>query len=621
MNLPAIRSWIIGSAVGWGLLLQLTPTPIEEAWAEATPLARQGDPSPDGNGTFGSYTDFGDPSLNDYFQVAFSAKLTGSSGGAANDEALLRSQTAPGTAAILVREGNPLPLGGGTFASGLHSAIRQYVINNDGQVAFYSALNGTPGGASDNAGIFSIEDPGLLLQHARKGQAAPGIGGTFTYLYPPQINHTFPAGVSFFASNGGIGPGAIYVASGEFLTLLAYGGQLMPDGNGSIRNFYDTEPPAIRPNADEVAVWAHLWSSGGTLDDDGIIKARAAGISIVARGGNPAPAGGTYNDPFGPVINALGNCAFLANRFPVPMAGEGIYVANGAVVGGRRVVSTGQIAPDGNGVFSSLRHPSINADNLVAFRADLTGTAGGGFDDSGIFRDGAFALIQVVRENQAVPEGGGRFASFGNVVGMNDIGQVLFVANLRGTPGGSSDDRGLYLWDEVDGICKMLREGDVIGGQTVTAFSTLTSRDYGGYRCLDNGAEAVARVDCFPGGDGIYLLNCDATTAVDSPPAVAAVATPKLDVGPNPFGNEPLTLHYALPASAGSAGTVRLQVHDVAGRLVRTLLDQPVAGGSSGTLRWDGRTAEGRPLAAGVYFLRLVGASGAAVRQVVRITP
>jgi hypothetical protein len=49
---------------------------------------------------------------------------------------------------------------------------------------------------------------------------------------------------------------------------------------------------------------------------------------------------------------------------------------------------------------------------------------------------------------------------------------------------------------------------------------------------------------------------------------------------------------------------VRLEIYDVAGRAVRTLLDAPVTAGRH-LLRWDGRTATGARASAGVYYLRL----------------
>ena len=602
----------LASALATALALAPLLTNPQPAHGAAIPVARDGEAAPDGNGVYGSYTSFGDPCLNDAGQVAFSARLTGTAGGTADDEVITRARAgAPDTS--IVREGEALPIGG-AFASGLHFVTRQYVMNNGGRVAFAANLTGTPGGTTDNAGMYSSEGPGTLIQHARKGTTAPGFASPFASFYPPQINNQVPANVSFFAGVGTTGPGAVYVAAATTLTRLAYGGQLMPDGNGSIRQFYDTDPPALRPNSNEVAVMAWLWSNNGTLDDGGLLKARPAGISIVARGGNPAPGGGIYDNPWGPVINILGNAAFLATRYPTS-DGEGIYLADGSVIGGARIAVKGQAAPDHNGTFASFQHPSLSAGNLVSFRASLTGTAGGGFDDSGIYRGDSLILIQVAREDEPVPEGGGRFASFGNITGINAAGQVLFTANLRGTPGGSGDDHGLYLWDEADGLCKLLREGDVIDGRTVADFSTLGARDYGGYRCLNDAGEAVARVDLSGiGGDGVYILTCPATAAVTAPAPVPPAAGWLL-VAPNP-GTAPFRLSYVLPSAAGGT-RLDVSVHDVAGRLVRALFSGEALG--RGELTWDGTGDGGRPLPRGVYFLRLTTPDATMVRRIVRI--
>jgi len=69
---------------------------------------------------------------------------------------------------------------------------------------------------------------------------------------------------------------------------------------------------------------------------------------------------------------------------------------------------------------------------------------------------------------------------------------------------------------------------------------------------------------------------------------------------PNPFG--PLTdLHFSLPAAA----EVELKVYDVAGRLVRSLVDGPRPGGMN-EVRWNGRDENGHEVASGTYFARLV---------------
>lgn len=68
---------------------------------------------------------------------------------------------------------------------------------------------------------------------------------------------------------------------------------------------------------------------------------------------------------------------------------------------------------------------------------------------------------------------------------------------------------------------------------------------------------------------------------------------------PNPF-NPRTTIRYDLPA----AGPVRLSVFDVAGRLVRTLVDESLTPGNH-EAAWDGRDASGRETGSGSYLARL----------------
>jgi hypothetical protein len=47
-----------------------------------------------------------------------------------------------------------------------------------------------------------------------------------------------------------------------------------------------------------------------------------------------------------------------------------------------------------------------------------------------------------------------------------------------------------------------------------------------------------------------------------------------------------------------------IRVFDPAGRLVRVLLDEVISPGP-GSVSWDGRGDDAKPLAAGVYYLRM----------------
>ncbi len=60
----------------------------------------------------------------------------------------------------------------------------------------------------------------------------------------------------------------------------------------------------------------------------------------------------------------------------------------------------------------------------------------------------------------------------------------------------------------------------------------------------------------------------------------------------------------------------QLALHDVGGRLVRTLLDDVVGPGAH-NVAWDGRGRSGETLSSGVYYLRLEAPGFEATRTVV----
>jgi hypothetical protein len=390
--------------------------------------------------------------------------------------------------------------------------------------------------------------------------------------------------------------------------------------NGSIFAFPDnsSDPPSLRANAAEVALYAHM--SGTTdapRDDDGIFRATAGGsLDDCARGNQPAPGGGSYQEFNSPVYNANGIAAFRALLKPVPASGE--IIALDWPAGGDVAAYSGQPAADGNGIFSSFGHPSLNNHEAVAFRVTLSGTAGGGLDDVAIYKGDSTALVvppiedQIAREGQAPPDGNGVFADFGTLPAINDAGQVLFTATLRSTSGGTSDDRGLYLWDPVAGLVKLLREGDTVDGRTVLAFSTLTERDHGGFRSLNDRGEAVARVDFSGfGRDGIWIARYvpDVTAVEDRAREPFGVRA-----SPNPARRGEVTLSWT---RSSAFGELRVEVLDVAGRMVRTLHRGPA--NASGSIRWDLRDDSGRALGSGLYFARVLAPEGAVVRRIVSV--
>jgi hypothetical protein len=70
---------------------------------------------------------------------------------------------------------------------------------------------------------------------------------------------------------------------------------------------------------------------------------------------------------------------------------------------------------------------------------------------------------------------------------------------------------------------------------------------------------------------------------------------------PNPF-NPQTRVSYTIPD--GSRAPVSIRIYDVAGRLVRSLVDEPQPAGVY-TIDWDGTNDRGTRVASGVYFYRL----------------
>ena len=81
---------------------------------------------------------------------------------------------------------------------------------------------------------------------------------------------------------------------------------------------------------------------------------------------------------------------------------------------------------------------------------------------------------------------------------------------------------------------------------------------------------------------------------------------------PNPF-NPVTTIEYQV----ATPGRVTLRVYNVAGQLVRTLVDGQVAAGVVHTARWRGLTDAGAQVSSGVYFYKLVAEGYSTTRKMV----
>jgi flagellar hook assembly protein FlgD len=85
----------------------------------------------------------------------------------------------------------------------------------------------------------------------------------------------------------------------------------------------------------------------------------------------------------------------------------------------------------------------------------------------------------------------------------------------------------------------------------------------------------------------------------------------RVTCAPNPF-RPSTTVAYSL----GGRARVSLEVYDVLGRRVRTLVDRIEVPGAHQVM-WDGTDARGSRLASGVYSVRLEAGGRAAVAKIV----
>jgi hypothetical protein len=139
---------------------------------------------------------------------------------------------------------------------------------------------------------------------------------------------------------------------------------------------------------------------------------------------------------------------------------------------------------------------------------------------------------------------------------------------------------------------------DLLESEYVYYWKVLAIDARGGQR---QSAPAVSWFQTYPGTSGVPgsdLLTHSAVFRVGDPT-------------PNPF-HGPNSLAFSLPASA----RVRLDVFDIAGRLVRTLLDGPIGSGEH-IVAWDGQDRAGRLVESGVYLYRFRSDRGNAVRRAV----
>lgn len=134
-------------------------------------LAREGNPVPGGNGTFGDFTLLS--GINDNGQAAFSAHLDGTSGGETDNEAVFLAGEEGITE--IARKGESVPGGGGGI---IDSEFYPRGPNENGQVAFGAGIRDGDEDVPIDSALF-LAGPSGITTLIRHGDPGPGGVGKF----------------------------------------------------------------------------------------------------------------------------------------------------------------------------------------------------------------------------------------------------------------------------------------------------------------------------------------------------------------------------------------------------------------------------------------------------------
>ena len=189
----------------------------------------------------------------------------------------------------------------------------------------------------------------------------------------------------------------------------------------------------------------------------------------VLTAGDSTPAGGQF-ELFGrPLLNEQNQMAFFANA-NLPEA-TGIFLATLDSV--TTVATEQQSIPAANATFDSVsQFPNLNDVGDVVFQADLTdGT-------TGIYLFEGGDIVQVARSGESLPGGDGVFGSFGNsnLPIVNNQGQIVFQCDVLGTS--TPNDAGIFIFQD-GAVIDSIRVGTAVDNGAISLLDDIAVNEKG----------------------------------------------------------------------------------------------------------------------------------------------
>ncbi len=488
-------------------------------------------------------------------------------------------------------------------------------VNADDVVAVgIEVWRSTTGGASlakisdANAAYFGVvpqggPEGGALYTHADHHQVVfdPANPQSIYLATDGGIFRTTNGGASFFGANGG------YQTSQFYAGFSNAGADTVPAMGGMQDNY-----TAIYSGT---SAWSRVIGGDGcwTAIDSGnpqILYGSYQFLNILK-----STDGGASFFPIAPP--AAGNTAFIAPFILSPMSQNEIFAGQGTIV---RSTNGGSSWQPGNQVNG---RPILTIGASSVFSGLLyvtTEPAAGRF----FYRTTNYGSTWTDRTGN-LPD---RYALDMSVDRSNDL-VVHLVLSGYGTSHLWKTTNGGISWQDIGGALPDVPTSAVFV-DPLNASRLFVGNDLGVFASYDGGAtwgsfntglpEAVIvtdltyvpsarRIRVSTHGNGVYEVEIpDVLTGVPvMPPPVAS----GLSAAPNPF-SATTTLRFDL--ERGTAVTV--EIFDVTGRTVRTLVRRADLSPGPHSVDWDGRTEEGEAAASGRYYARVSGAGEPVVRPI-----
>ena len=179
-------------------------------------------------------------------------------------------------------------------------------------------------------------------------------------------------------------------------------------------------------------------------------------------------------------------------------------------------------------------------------------------------------------------------------------------------------------WDVLYG----LGAGNVPPGASISLVASITwdpepDGELGGDQAPDNITATTPELDNFVtltvdgNGDGLPDAGNEPVGVANGDGDIPTAPITLLANVPNPF-NPTTTIRFIVPGRAGTAAHATVDVFDLTGRRVKTLLDESVPAGYR-TVSWNGTNGQGATVTSGVYFVRLRAGEESVTRKITLI--